>query len=111
MRSEVVGDLTEADLIARIQQRLPPSPEWMLVVTLVGSMKRRHALRRDGARPGDHLYVSGTVGAAGAGLALLREASRRHSAGETAADPHPRVDDSPLTPDTRRLTAAYLRPE
>src|SRR6266853_3019261 len=27
----VVGDFTEADLIARIQQRLPPAPDWLLV--------------------------------------------------------------------------------
>src|SRR6188474_2452813 len=26
-----VGDLTEADLIARIQQHLPPAPDWLLV--------------------------------------------------------------------------------
>ena len=26
-----VGDLTEADLIARIQQQLPPAPDWLLV--------------------------------------------------------------------------------
>src|SRR5579864_8818368 len=31
MRSEVVGDLTEADLITRIQQHLPPAPPWLLV--------------------------------------------------------------------------------
>ena len=27
----VVGDFTEADLIARIQQQLPPAPDWLLV--------------------------------------------------------------------------------
>ena len=31
MRNEVVGDLTEAELIARIQRQLPPRPDWMLV--------------------------------------------------------------------------------
>src|SRR5438128_11356542 len=35
MRSDVasatVADLTERDLIARIQQRLPPAPAWLLV--------------------------------------------------------------------------------
>src|SRR2546428_6264819 len=36
MRLEVgdraaVGDITEAELIARIQQRLPPAPGWLLV--------------------------------------------------------------------------------
>jgi thiamine-monophosphate kinase len=41
-------------------------------VTLVGTVKRRQALTRGGARPGDELYVSGTIGAAGAGLQMLR---------------------------------------
>ncbi len=42
-------------------------------VTAIGTIKRRQALTRDGARPGDHLYVSGTIGAAAAGLALMRQ--------------------------------------
>src|SRR5262245_25858345 len=28
---QVIGDLTERDLIARIQQALPPPPDWLLV--------------------------------------------------------------------------------
>jgi len=45
----------------------------MLDVTVMGTVKRRQALTRSGARPGDDVYVSGTIGAAAAGLALLRE--------------------------------------
>jgi len=45
----------------------------MIDVTVVGTVKRRQALTRAGARPGDDLYVSGTIGAAAAGLARLRE--------------------------------------
>lgn len=55
----------------------------MLDVTLVGSVKRRQALRRDGARAGDVLYVSGTIGAAGAGLQMLR--ARQSATGVTEA--------------------------
>jgi thiamine-monophosphate kinase len=183
--STAVGDLTEADLIARIQQRLPPAPDWLLVgigddaavvepernrvevlsvdalvegvhfdrafvppaaighralavnlsdlaamgaaprlallslalpaglpladfegmigglarlaarhrlhvaggnltrspgplmidITVVGSVKRRQSLTRAGARPGDEIFVSGTIGAAAAGLGMLREKS------------------------------------
>ena len=41
-------------------------------VTVAGSIKRRQALRRSGARPGDEVYVTGTVGAAAAGLQMLK---------------------------------------
>jgi thiamine-monophosphate kinase len=40
-------------------------------VTAIGTVKRRQALTRGGARAGDDLYVSGTIGAAAAGLQTL----------------------------------------
>lgn len=43
-------------------------------VTVVGFVRPRRLLRRGGARPGDGLYVSGTLGAATAGLMWWRHA-------------------------------------
>src|SRR5262249_48592110 len=45
----------------------------MIDVTAIGIVKRRQVLIRGGAQPGDDLYVSGAIGAAAAGLAMLKE--------------------------------------
>jgi len=42
-------------------------------VTAMGSVARHQMIRRAGAQPGDIVYVSGTIGDAGAGLELLRK--------------------------------------
>ncbi|MCX5724227.1 MAG: thiamine-phosphate kinase, partial [Nitrospirae bacterium] len=46
---------------------------WFISVTLVGMVPPRKALFRNGARSGDLLYVTGTVGDSLAGLMLLNE--------------------------------------
>jgi thiamine-monophosphate kinase len=51
-------------------------------ITVVGTVKRRRALLRSGARPGDVLYVSGTIGAAAAGLQMLRAGRGKLSTGQ-----------------------------
>ena len=56
------------------------APTMVLDVTLTGSVKARHVLRRDRARPGDEIYVSGDLGGAAAGLAWLRAGDARLNA-------------------------------
>lgn len=49
----------------------------VLAVTVLGRVARGKAIRRDGARPGDWLYVSGRLGAAALGLSLIRRRARK----------------------------------
>ena len=43
-----------------------------IAITALGHVPRGTMIRRSGAKPGDHVFVSGTIGDAGAGLALLQ---------------------------------------
>jgi len=59
---------------------------WFLSLTLIGTVPPRQALFRNGARIGDYLYVTGTIGDSLAGLKLLNETtSRAGSYARTAA--------------------------
>jgi thiamine-monophosphate kinase len=64
-------------------------------VTVSGMAKRRKVLTRSGGRPGDELFVSGTVGGAAAGLAWLQQAG-------------PGTPDDPAVGDA---VGRFLRPE
>jgi len=43
-----------------------------LAITALGRVPKGQMIRRSGARPGDGVFVSGTIGDAGAGLAILK---------------------------------------
>ena|SRR5437867_1923126 len=99
---------------------LARSPGPLIVdVTVTGSVKRRQALTRAGARPGDEIYVSGTIGAAAAGLRRLREVishrssvlSQQSPVTGPGLQPGLTTDDLGLTTDDLRLATAYLRPD
>ena len=73
--ADLVTGLVSAARAARVELvggNISRAPMLFVDVTVTGSVKPRHLLRRSGARPGDELYVSGTVGAAAAGLAWLQ---------------------------------------
>jgi thiamine-monophosphate kinase len=59
-----------------------------ICVTIFGEVPKRHALRRDGARPGDGVWVSGRLGGASYALARPRDAA----AVKRLHRPQPRVD-------------------
>lgn len=56
-------------------------------VTVLGQVPVGQALRRSGARPGDRLVVSGTLGGAAAGLAMEGERRDRGGPAPDSADP------------------------
>jgi thiamine-monophosphate kinase len=97
---EMIGSLTRLALEHRVHVvggNLTRSPgPLMLDVTVMGTVKRRQALLRSGARPGDEIYVSGTIGAAAAGLGMLRAGSQGAAPGAEGCArrylyPEPRV--------------------
>lgn len=55
---------------------LAESPVAIADIVLVGAASRGEALLRSGARVGDGIYVTGTLGGAAAGLALLSEIAK-----------------------------------
>lgn len=61
-------------------------------ITALGTVKAGQALRRAGARPGDGIYVSGTVGDAGLGLRLALSPERVRLPPEEAVFVRGRLD-------------------
>ena len=96
------------------------SPGPLIVdVTVVGSVRPRRVLRRAGARPGDGVYVTGTIGDALVGLHALqgrsgaglngspsgRQGSAPHSSEQRYLYPEPRVRTGMLLGRNRAATA------
>jgi thiamine-monophosphate kinase len=70
-------------------------------VTAIGAVHHRRVLTRGGARPGDEVWVSGTIGAAAAGLQMLQ-------AGVAATDDVQACMDAYLAPQPRLRLGSLL---
>jgi thiamine-monophosphate kinase len=68
------------------------SPTIFISITVVGRIAPGRAITRSGARPGDRIYVSGTLGAAQLGLRMIqREAPSIRNHSRLRAHLYPRV--------------------
>jgi thiamine-monophosphate kinase len=107
-------DLARATRTPLVGGNTTRSPGPLVVdVTAIGSARARRVVTRAGARPGDELYVTGFVGAAAAGLAVLQSgAVRRDLDPDLAAcvhryeRPEPRLRAGVIAARSRSVTAA-----
>ena len=66
------GMKKEAGPVALVGGNISASPTFWLSITLVGEVAPKKMVKRAGACAGDTLYVTGTLGDAAAGLAILK---------------------------------------
>jgi thiamine-monophosphate kinase len=102
--------LADHHRIALVGGNITRSPGPLVVdVTVTGSVRPRRVLTRAGARPGDELYVTGTIGDAVVGLKSLQrgESSELHvgRCHERYLRPDPRVRAGMLLGRTRAASA------
>ncbi|MGB3306679.1 MAG: thiamine-phosphate kinase [Thermomicrobiales bacterium] len=89
-----MGELARAHAVVVAGGDIVRSPDRLMIsVTAIGEAPATRVLRRSGAKPGDLVCVSGTLGASAAGLAILAEPERFAGLATTGL-----------------LTAAHLRP-
>lgn len=79
-----VQEQTEISLIGGDTTATPGPPT--ITITALGLVSHQHAVMRLGAKPGDRLYVSATIGDAYLGLRLLREPELARSWGLSDED-------------------------
>jgi thiamine-monophosphate kinase len=98
--------LADRHRVALIGGNITRSPGPLVIdVTAIGTAGRRRVLTRSGARPGDHVYVTGAIGLGVVGLASLREGTAVPEAQERYLRPQPRVRAGMLLGRNRAATS------
>ncbi len=92
--------LAEAHETPLVGGDLAESPVALADIVVLGAVPKGQALLRSGARPGDRLYVSGTLGGSAAGLAHLRKRKPpvARAAPRGARADNPLAANDPLAP-------------
>ncbi len=92
--------------VALIGGNVTRSPGPLLVdVTAIGSVQPRRVLTRGGARPGDDVYVTGSIGGAAAGLQAFHQNVEAPGAQARYLRPEPRVRAGVLLARNRAASA------
>ena len=83
----------------------------MIDVTLAGEVLRGRGLLRSGARPGDQIFVSGSLGCSAQGLEILKSQARARKSGRhgTQAGPESSALKSHLYPEPRCELGRWLQ--
>ena len=64
---------------------------WMISITLIGEAEERNVVYRNGAKPGDRIFVTGTLGDSALGLKMLKKGAKQGYLIERHLTPAPRV--------------------
>jgi thiamine-monophosphate kinase len=103
------GNITRSTGVGDQGAISPSSGPLVINVTAIGSVGRRQVLTRSGARSGDEVYVTGSLGAGAAGLhsLLVRtdQAEATNAAGQHYRRPEPRVRAGMLLGRNKAATA------
>lgn len=77
----------------------------MINITLLGEAKQGNIIKRDSAKPGDKIFVTGTLGDSSAGLELLKKGKRKGFLINRHLKPTPRLKEAYFIAKNRLATS------